>query len=196
MKNETSVVTSERFTTGLTYNAFLAQIKVNKDHFLNLYEHFNLTEDDAAFFRKVTTRPDGPKKMMVLGEDWCPDVYRGLPMMARIAESCELDMRVFPRDSNIDIMNEFLKDGKHQSIPVAVFYTGDHRYICHWIERPALANIDRSRIEAEVKAQNPLIDDASLRTQVRDKNNALFPIWQQASVEEIRTMLSKDIGIQ
>ena len=195
MENETSVVTLERFTNGLTYNAFLAQIKVNKEHFLNLYKQFSLTEDDAEFFRKATKHPDGPKKMMVLGEDWCPDVYRGLPMMARIAESCDLDMRVFPRDSNIDIMNEFLNQGKHQSIPVAVFYTGDHRYICHWIERPSLANNDRARIEAEVKAQNPLIDDASLRTQVRDKNSALFPVWQQASVEEIRAMLSKEIGI-
>ena len=84
-------------------------------------------------------KPNGPAKMMVIGEDWCPDVFRGMPVFAKLAEATGIDMRVFKRDENKDIIGEFLKDGEYESIPVAVFYTKDHRYIAHFIERPELA---------------------------------------------------------
>jgi hypothetical protein len=48
-----------------------------------------------------------------------------------------MELRVFPRDDNLDIMSEVpLNRGESQSIPTLVFYTSDHRYIAHWIERP------------------------------------------------------------
>ena len=75
-----------------------------------------------------------------------------------------MDMRIFPRDSHHDIMNEFLKEGKWMSIPVAVFYTGDHDYICHWIERPAVAEREMHQIEVDIRAENPDIDDQAFRT--------------------------------
>ena len=58
-------------------------------------------------------------------------------MVARIAEAGGMDMKVFPRDANTDIMDEFLKNGEFQSIPTVVFYTKDYNYLFHWIERPA-----------------------------------------------------------
>ena len=85
-------------------------------------------------------KPNGPAKMLVLGESWCPDVFRGAPVFARLAEATGIEARFFFRDQNKDIMAEFLKDGEYESIPVAVFYTKDHQYIAHWIERPVLAN--------------------------------------------------------
>ena len=137
MARETSVVTAERFAQGFSYPDYLAQIKVNKEWFQRLYDNFRLDEEDADFFRMASQHQSGPAKMMVIGEEWCPDVYRGMPVMARIAEAGGMETRVFPRDSHMDIMNEFLKEGKWASIPTVVFYTRDLRYICHWIERPA-----------------------------------------------------------
>ena len=134
MARQTSVVTPEKFASGFTYEEYLAQIKVNKNWFEQLYDSFQIEPDDAEFFRSIVQLPQGPAKMMVIGEDWCPDVYRGMPMMARIAEAMDIEMRVFPRDSHMDIMNEFLKEGQWASIPTAVFYTQDHQYMCHWIE--------------------------------------------------------------
>ena len=88
--------------------------------------------------------------MLIIGEDWCPDVYRGMPVMARIAEASGMEIRVFPRDSHLDIMNEFLNKGEYLSIPVAVFYTRDHQYIGHWIERPKAANQEQAQIEEQI----------------------------------------------
>ena len=131
MARETSVVTPQRFNQGFKYPGYIGQIKVNKNRFDGFYDSFQLKPEDAGFFKELVSHPNGPAKMLVLGEDWCGDVVRGLPVLARIAEAAGMEVSIFPRDLNHDIMNEFLKDGQWMSIPCAVFYTRDHRYICH-----------------------------------------------------------------
>ena len=155
MARETSVVTPERYASGFTYRDYMDQIKVNKNWFQQLYDSFQLIPEDIEFFRKAVQHPKGPARIMVIGEEWCPDVYRGMPTMARIAESAGMEMRVFPRDSNTDIMNEFLKEGKYTSIPTVVFYTRDQRYICHWIERPAMADREMDEIASRARREQP-----------------------------------------
>jgi hypothetical protein len=82
-----SVVTTERFTSGLTYSDYVAQIERNKEKFEANYNDTRISNEDTETLRALVARPDGPAKMLVLGEDWCPDVYRGMPVMARIAEA-------------------------------------------------------------------------------------------------------------
>ena len=196
MARETSIVTPEKYASGFTYQEYLAQIKVNKNFFQELYDSFQIKPEDSEALRKAAQHPQGPAKMMVIGEDWCPDVYRGMPMMARISEASGMEMRVFPRDSHMDIMNEFLKEGKWASIPAAVFYTKDHQYICHWIERPALADREMEEITAQVKRELPAdATDVQIRAAARPRNLERYPAWQQESVREIREMLEKHLGL-
>ncbi len=195
MAEKTSAVTPERFASGLTYGEYLKQIKVNLERFQHFYDQCQVSSQDADFFRKVVRHRNGAAKMLVLGEDFCPDVHRGMPTMARIAEAAGMEMRVFPRDQNLDIMNEFLNQGQYMSIPVAVFYTKDLRYVCHWIERPAVANQERARIGEEVKRSLPNADDQAIRGEVRTRTQSRQLAWQQESIREIRQMLAKKLGI-
>ena len=193
MEEKTSVVTSERFSSGLTYKDYIAQIKVNKDRFEQYYQTVEVSEEDADFFKRAVEA--GVTKMLVLGEDWCPDVFRGMPVMARISEASGMEIRVFPRDENLDIMNEFLKDGEFQSIPTVVLYTKDHDYLGHWIERPASANEERGQIEADVKQEMAGASDEDVRAATRERTAARFPAWQQESIKEIRRLISDKTGI-
>jgi len=120
MARETSVVTPERFQQGLSYSAYIDQIKVNKARFEEFYK-FQVKPEDAKDLKELASRPNGPAKMLVLGEDWCGDVIRGMPMLSRVADAAGLEMSIFPRDDHHDIMNEYLKNGEWMSIPVAVF---------------------------------------------------------------------------
>ena len=194
MARETSVVTPERYSQGFDYRAYMDEIKVNKARFEGFYESSVLSEDDARAFRELTCRDNGPKKMLVLGEDWCGDVVRGLGVLARICEAADMEMRIFPRDSHHDIMNEFLKEGKWMSIPVAVFYTGDHDYICHWIERPAIAERGMHQIEEDIRAENPDIDDQAFGRERRSRTAAKADEWIAATVVEIRELLEKSVS--
>jgi hypothetical protein len=176
------VVTPDRFTSGLSYAAFLAQAEKNLDRFQFNYDTTQVSEADRIALQELVARPNGPKKMLVLGEDWCPDVYRGLPVLARIAEAGGLELRTFPRDKNLDIMNEFLKDGEFQSIPVAVFYTGEMRYIYHFTERPRKANDEMGQLQAlyanrSREEARPDID--------KFQHGPVWASWRQATITEI-----------
>ena len=98
-------------------------------------------------------------------------------------------MSVFPRDQHHDIMNEFLKNDQWMSIPVAVFYTGDHRYICHWIERPEIAEREMHEIEESIRAENPDIDDQAFGRERRARTSARADTWIEATIREVRDLL-------
>ena len=128
MTEKTTVVNAERFSQGFAYPDYLAQIKVNQDRFARYYDTASdaVTDEDTSFFKKAVE--SGCSRVLVLGEDWCPDVYRGMPVIGRIAEVSGMDMRVFPRDEHLDIADEFLNRGEYRSIPVFVFYNADQEY--------------------------------------------------------------------
>lgn len=194
MTSNTSVVTPQRFEEGFTYADYMAQINVNKDRMDGYYDNFKVTAENEASLKALASDPNGPTKMLVLGEDWCGDVVRGLPVLARMAEAAGWNMRVFPRDQHHDIMNEFLKEGQWMSIPTAVFYTSDHRYILHWIERPEVADQEQREIEAAIRAENPDISDQDFGRERRTRTSARAEAWQQATVEEIIDRLQKSIS--
>ena len=146
-----SVVTPQRFSKGMTYAEYVASIERNQKRFEENYAATEIAPADVTAFKALMAKPNGPAKMMVVGEDWCPDVFRGMPVFARLAEATGIELRVFKRDEHKDIIGEFLKDGEHESIPVAVFYTKDHRYIAHFIERPRLANDEMRSVLAPVR---------------------------------------------
>ncbi len=194
MTGKTTVVTPQRYAQGLSYEEYLSQIKVNKLRFQQYYDEFEPEEGEVERFRSLTQRAGGPSKVVAIGEDWCPDVYRGLPTMAKLADSAGVEVRVFPRDSNPDVMNEFLKEGKYQSIPTFVFYTEELGYICHWIERPELADRESSAIEAAIREEKPDLDDRQFGIERRKRVSERFPAWQQETVREINEMLERVVG--
>ena len=194
MASNTSVVTPQRFDSGLSYGEFMDQVNVNKERMDSFYANFQVTPENEASLKELVASPNGPAKMLVLGEDWCGDVVRGLPVLAKIAEAAGLDMRVFPRDQHHDIMNEFLKEGQFMSIPTAVFYTSDHEYILHWIEKPEVAEQETKEIETAIRAENPDITDQEFGRERRARLGERAEAWQQATVEEIIDRLQRGIG--
>lgn len=190
-----SVVTRERFDSGLTWEAWMQHIKRNIPKFEYNYAETSVPEDKAAALRELAQKDGGPARVLVLGEDWCPDVFRGAPVFQRMAEAAGWDIRYFPRDDNLDIMGEFLKDGEHQSIPTAVFYTKDHRYITHWIERPARANAELGQLQGLFAGLDREKDVQEMRR--RNDEFQLGPVWaswRDATIDEVTALLQAKCG--
>jgi hypothetical protein len=89
------VVTPERFAQGLTYEQWMDTIDQNHERFRENYERADLSEEDVRALRDLVAWPRGPAKCLALAEPWCPDVVRGLPVMARIAEAAGMELRIF-----------------------------------------------------------------------------------------------------
>jgi|FLYL01.1.fsa_nt_gi hypothetical protein len=191
-----SVVTPERFASGYTWEAYLREkVQRNRDKFEFNYRETQIAPEDAEALRRLAARPDGPAKVLVLAEDWCPDVFRGLPVIVRIAEAAGMELRIFPRDDNLDIMNEFLNQGQYQSIPTAVFYTRDHRYIAHWIERPAKANAEMGEVQKLFAGLDREKDRERMRELYDEfQRGPIWAGWREATVKEIRALLEEKCG--
>jgi Thioredoxin len=198
----TTVVTPARFEQGLRYTDFLAQATVNRDKFELYYKESPLSDEDISFFKKAAALPNGPGKILALAEAWCGDVYRELPTVARIAEATGMDLRLFLRDQNPDIMDEFLShEGKARAIPVFVFYTKDTRYITHFTERSAGAHAELAAIMDRVRSQLNLPHGTTFATvpesekqvflrEVISRITPRFPDWRKESIKEMRVLLS------
>ena len=135
-----SVITLERFAKGKTFQEYLDSGIRNRELFENNYNGLTVSAEQTKALKELVALPNGPRRVVVIGEDWCPDVYRGTGVAQRIAEAAGIEFRFFERDNNKDMIAEYLKDGEFESIPVFVFYDKDQNEICHFIERPKLAN--------------------------------------------------------
>jgi hypothetical protein len=202
MPTATSVITPVRFERGHTYTNFLAQAAVNVDKFEQNYKSAPLTPEDLAFFQRAASLPRGPAKIVAIAEAWCGDVYRELPTVARIADATGMNLRVFLRDENPDIMDEFLSnDGKSRAIPVFVFYTAEMQYIAHFTERSETAHRELAEIGDQVKAQMGLPKETTFSTAPEDRKQELLreviariqprsDDWRKEAIKELRLLLS------
>ena len=202
METATTVVSSARFEPGLSYGDFLAGAAVNRDKFEQNYRNPVLTEEDLIFFRKARELAEGPRRLLAIAEAWCGDVYRELPTAVRITESTGMELRIFLRDENPDIMDEFLSNnGKSRAIPVFAFYTADTRYITHFTERSASAHAGLAFAMDEAKAKLNLPPSASFGNLPDSERQVFFQEvisriephteqWRRDAVKEIRQLLA------
>lgn len=182
------VVTDKRFAQGFTFEGYLDSIGENRSRFSPHITAFQLAPADTNYFKQAVKNAGGIK-VLAIGEDWCPDVHRGLPIVAKIAESSGMELRFFPRDKNLDLINLFLKEGKYQSIPVFAFFNNDLKYLCHWIERPAAATKYQEEIAAQLAQQK--LSGEDMHKAMREKMAPLTESWRQETVRELKDLLTK-----
>jgi hypothetical protein len=72
----------------------------------------------------------------VITEDWCGDALASFPALARLVEGDpNVEMRVFLRDANPDVMDRYLKRGLYRTIPVFVFFDEGMSELARFVER-------------------------------------------------------------
>jgi thiol-disulfide isomerase/thioredoxin len=144
-------MTADRFATGQTYDEFKAAMTRNRERFDANEARVRIAEDDLAAFKRAK-----PLRVMVLAADWCGDVIANLPVLGRVAkESGRLDLRIFERDANDDLMDQYLNQGQYRSIPVFAFFDEGWNEVGVFIERPEAVTELRARKRREVFAAHP-----------------------------------------
>ena len=94
--------------------------------------------------------------VLVITEDWCGDALTNLPVLARMVEGApNVEMRVFLRDQNPDLMDQYLNRGLFRSIPVFVFFDEDMNEVARFIERPPKITEYMEQKQLELAAPAP-----------------------------------------
>lgn len=190
-----------RFSTGLTYDEYKAQMTRNRDKVEANEAAVRLSDEDLAAFRRL----NGPIHVVALAEDWCGDVIANLPVIGALArESGTLDLRVFLRDQNTDLMQRWLNHGQYESIPVFAFFDARFAEIGVFIERPTSVTAERKARREAIHAADPafgpsdapidqLPDDvrARLSAAIAQMREEMVP-WANAEVvKELRALAER-----
>ena len=190
-----------RWDTGLTYDAFKAAMTRNQERFAENERRVVLDPETVRTFKALPQ----PLRVLVLAEDWCGDVVANLPILGRLLkEDSPLDVRIFYRDQNLDLMERWLNQGKYQSIPVMVFFGQNFRELGHWIERPASVTARRAEERRKIFAAHPefgspdgpvdqLPEDVRTRLQaeLQKMRDNMVPFANAEVQRELRELVSK-----
>jgi thiol-disulfide isomerase/thioredoxin len=189
-----SVVTPERLSQGITYKQWMEQIDRNQEKFVDNFEGTQLNADDVAAIKALMAKDGGPATCMAIGEPWCPDVFRGMPVIAKLCEATGLDLKIFFRDQNVDLINEYLYKGEFQSIPTLIFFTKDHKELGVWHERAQKARDEMPQLsEITAKMRNQELSEEERQKHMDQyaafQKGPVWGGWRDAEVKEIRALL-------
>lgn len=110
--------------------------KLNLQRSNRIYRTYTVSDELKNYILKIRS----PLTWMVITEDWCGDSAQNLPYIAKIAETNPLiELRLILRDSNLDIMDLYLTDGKSRSIPKLVAFDKEGKEVFNWGSRPKRA---------------------------------------------------------
>jgi thiol-disulfide isomerase/thioredoxin len=128
-------MTKERFEQGMTLEQYVDHMSVNRERFVEALEETTIEPEDT----RVLARLGAVRRVLVLTEDWCGTCLNQVPYVAKLVEGhANIEMRLFPRDANLDVMDQYLKKGLYRSIPVFVFFDEHMTEVARFIEsRPA-----------------------------------------------------------
>jgi len=164
------MLTKERFAQGMTVQGYLDQMGTNKDTFMKFLAEVKIKPEDKAALAKM-----GKLKIMVITEDWCGDALYNVPVLFKLVEgNPDIETRVFLRDKNPDIMDQYLNKGQFRSIPVFAFFDEGMHEIARLLERP-------QKLTEEIEAK-------MLEARKALRAEKVEP-WRQEIVNEVRTLL-------
>lgn len=145
-------VTRERFEQGMTYDQYKEQMTRSRDRFEANEENFTPTEAQFVPFRALAK----PVNVLMILEDWCGDVIANSPLVGKLAKTTgKMNLRVFLRDQNLDLTDQFLNQGKYRSIPIVAFFDDDFNEIGRFIERPDSVTELRAQKRRDIYAAHP-----------------------------------------
>jgi hypothetical protein len=218
------MVDAARFAKGMTFPQYVQYVGTPdnlaregsqtprrdwSDFLRKAYEAVRLSPAHEAAWKWLVAQPGGPAKVLAISEEWSSDCRRDIPLLAKLADTAGLELRIFTRDGqtmgrgpkpepdspNADLMADLLnhKNGQSfQSIPVVVFYTKDFTSLYRYTEFPAVYHKDRLRGSLNAARAGETPEQAKQRADTEFMEmlgSPFFDVWRAAALDEWTAML-------
>jgi hypothetical protein len=166
-----------KFEEGLTYNDFWNQfeLKLNSQKSGNLSEEeknqanqlklnfqrssrINRTYEISENLKNVLEKIKKTQNWILISEDWCGDSAQNVPYIAKIADySSKINLRIVPRDHNLDLMDKYLTNGA-RSIPKLIAFDEQGDELFQWGARPKEAQDLVTKLKNEGKNKTEFLE--------------------------------------
>ncbi|MDN4608301.1 thioredoxin family protein [Sporosarcina highlanderae] len=125
------------FDEAIPLAAYMEKMEKHKENSFGIYEKFEVPQDDEFIEILKQKKPD----VLVITEDWCGDAMMNNPILRRIAEAAELDVRTAYRDEDTDLIDRHLTNGG-RSIPIYLLLDDEGEVLAKWGPRAATIQED------------------------------------------------------
>ena len=179
------------FQKGLTVDGYINAMTTNKDEMLTIYKQFTLTDEDK---NKLEALRQQKLRAIVLSEDWCGDAMLNNPILLNLAEAAGMEVRFVLRDSNLELMDQYLTNGTSRAIPIYVFIDQEGNEVGVWGPRAP-------ELQALVEKGRALLPDQD-SPDFEEKKMEMYKllmasyltdssIWQTVATSILATLLKK-----
>ena len=175
---------NEWFNQGMTATDYIASMQVNKENTMKVYNSCELEAEQKAYLHGLQSLE---LRALILTADWCGDAMVNLPVFMRIANEALIDGRYFIRDENLELMDQYLKNGKARSIPIIVFIDKEGNEVAKWGPRAPEAQQLADRLFGSLPAKGTAEFDEAFKKAI--------PAFQKKLSEdkELWAAITKDI---
>ncbi|KIL48180.1 thioredoxin [Jeotgalibacillus soli] len=180
---------NEWFEKGITPEEYIAQMQTHKENLEHVLKTFTLPEEES-FFDALSSKK---LRAIAITEDWCGDAMMNVPVLIKLAEKTGMEVRMLLRDSNLELMDQYLTNGTARSIPIFIFIDEDGQEVAKWGPRAAKVQAFVDETRASLPAKEDPAFEGSQRL-VFTKMVAAFKeredFWM-AVYEELKNTLDK-----
>lgn len=188
MKGACLMNLNDWFEKGMTFEEYQSSMKVNQQELTRVYERLTFSEDDLITFKEVSKRK---WRGIVLTADWCGDAALNVPILQRIAEESKIELHFLIRDENLELMDQYLTNGKSRAIPIFIFIDQEGKETMVWGPRSQAVE----EIVTSLRADLPESDShdfqekqQNMYKQFREKITSDSDIWKTV-IESVKTKL-------
>ena len=164
------------FDKGMTSEEYIDYMSVHKENTETIRKSFMVPEEDIEVLNKLGEQS---LRVIVITEDWCGDAMLNIPILLKVAEAANIDVRMIVRDENLELMDQYLTNGTSRAIPIFIFIDGDGKEKLVWGPRAPMVK--------------KIVDDE--RAKLPPKDHELFPEKQKEMIQRLTSQYSKDKGV-
>lgn len=164
------------FDKGMTFEEYRSSMEVNQEELQHIYDQLAFEDEDQAFFDALAQRN---LRGIVLTADWCGDAALCVPVIQRMAEKSNIELRFLIRDENLELMDQYLTNGTSRSIPIFIFIDAEGQEAAVWGPR------------------SPEVQDLvmTLRSDLPEKDAPDFSEKQQQMFKQFKEKITTDPSI-
>ncbi|KGA95927.1 thioredoxin [Alkalihalobacillus alcalophilus ATCC 27647 = CGMCC 1.3604] len=134
------------FDKGMTGFEYIQAMNVHKERLLTVYNGVHLKDEEKKRLQQYQTKG---LKAIVLTADWCGDAMVNVPILIRLANEALIETRYLIRDEHLELMDQYLTNGKSRSIPIVIFLDENGEEVAKWGPRAPEVQTLVEKLKAE-----------------------------------------------
>ncbi|UTE72582.1 thioredoxin family protein [Rossellomorea marisflavi] len=161
------------YQKAMSSDAYLEYMKENKERTASILEKFSIPEEDRELLERIG---EHSLKVIAITEDWCGDAMVNIPILLKLAEAANIEVKMILRDENLELMDQYLTNGTSRSIPIFIIIDEEGKERMVWGPRAPMVK--------------KVVDDENAKLPPRDHED--FPLRKKEMIQRLGNLYSTD----